>query len=231
MEAPMSTDISVEELRHIMITKYPDGKEKKTPVTAVGVVLLAAGQHGITAPGKLVELTGYTQNFISAIIFNLQNNKLWEGGRYDASSWLAPDGAVTDCEFWDHIAAASGELWFPAGDANLGINACEIFWADERRRSSGNAQSGVDGITGTPSMVQQDLSSPPLGRSNHDSSRRSSKIDWKNLRCDLCKNAADSVCVDDSWPDDEPIIHLAYCEDHFAVNVAGTVWLHWEESD
>jgi hypothetical protein len=198
-------------------------------MTAVGVVLLAAGRHGITAPSELAHLTGYGRSIISAIIFNLQNNHLWIDGRYDASSWLTPEGNINSGEFREHIKAACGELWFPAGNSDLSVDTCEVFWADESRRSSRDAQSGGGSATGTQSDAQRELSS--LGRSNRDSSRRSAQIDWTDLRCDLCNNAANHVCIDESWPDDEPIVHLACCEDCYATNVVGTVWLHWEDSN
>ena len=100
-------------------------------MTAVGVVLLAAGMHGITSPCELMTLTGYSQSFISAIIFNLRNNGLWDRNRYDASTWIAADGAINDAEFWDHIAAACGDLWFPSAVDSLAVDACRIYWADE----------------------------------------------------------------------------------------------------
>ena len=45
--------------------RYPDeGKENEHPMTAVGIVLLAAGKFGITDPFKLAKCTGYPPTWI-----------------------------------------------------------------------------------------------------------------------------------------------------------------------
>jgi hypothetical protein len=227
----MAANVSADDLRRIAKTHCGDDDEGEHTMTAAGVVLLAAGMHDITAPSELVHLTGYGRSFISAVIFNLQNNHLWIDGRYDASSWLTLEGIIKSGEFRDHIRAACGELWLPAGNSELGVNTCELFWADESRRSARDAQSGEGSVTGTQSAAQPDLSIPPLGQSERNSAHRSSQIDWTNLRCDNCTNMASHVCVDDAWPDDAPVIHVSYCDDCFFVNMSGTQWLHWEDSD
>jgi hypothetical protein len=129
----MAMNVSAEDLRQIMNTRFGKDDDGSNPMTAAGIVLLAAGMHGITAPSELVQFTSYGRSFTSAIIFNLQNNGLWTSGHYDASSWLSPGGELNDREFWDHVSAACGELWLPEGDSNLSVDTCEIFWANQQR--------------------------------------------------------------------------------------------------
>jgi hypothetical protein len=81
----------------------------------------------------LLRFTGYSSEFISAIIFNLQNNN---NGRYGYSAWLSPDGKISEREFWDHIAAACGELWLKEADPSVEIDTCEIYWKDRRKKGA-----------------------------------------------------------------------------------------------
>ena len=92
-------------------------------MTAVGIVLLAAAVLNTTDAETLQAFTGYNRDFISAIAANMENNKLWESGRYHCDPWFADAEVTDDYEFWDHISAACGELWYPGADCNIGVDA------------------------------------------------------------------------------------------------------------
>jgi len=73
-------------------------------MTAVGIVLVSSVIFQTTDVTKLVQLTRYSQNFISAVAFNMNHNKLWVGDQYDESQylrWFSPAGssaAVRGCQ-------------------------------------------------------------------------------------------------------------------------------------
>src|SRR5271169_6026064 len=97
----MDKVLTVADLRPIMQVMFPavederdDNEKYEHPMTAVGLVLLSAAIISTTEATKLVLFTGYSRPFISAITFNMQNNQLWVGGRYDASTWLSLDGTI-----------------------------------------------------------------------------------------------------------------------------------------
>ena len=123
------TAVTADNLENLTHVRFDGPGEDDTdhPMTAVGVVLLAAGPLGITDPQHLSQFTGYEQDFVSAIIFNLQNNKLWAEGHYDYSGWLSSDGSMKDHEFWDHIRAACGELLYNEADPDLAVSICLIY--------------------------------------------------------------------------------------------------------
>jgi hypothetical protein len=132
----MPKDFLLSGFKQIMNTRYPDVEDggREHPMTAVGIVLLAMAMGGITGPVQLAHFTLYQHSFVSGIIFNLMNNRVWKDRDYDASGWLSAEGHINDGKFWDHIAVASGEMWFPEGDVELGVDVCEIYWAESRRR-------------------------------------------------------------------------------------------------
>ncbi len=131
----MDTCFTVEDTRTILRTRYPDPEDPDSehPMALAGILLLSAAILGTTDAKTLIQFTGYSPEFISAITFNMQNNKLWFDGRYDHSGWLSSDGNIDDVGFWDHISAACGDLWFPKGDAHMAIDACAIHWNSRRR--------------------------------------------------------------------------------------------------
>lgn len=130
----MDTRFTIKDAINIMVG-YADPEDLKAehPMTGVGIVLLCAATLGTTDAKTLIEFTGCSEEFISAITFNMQNNRLWVHGRYDHSGWLSSDGSIDDKEFWDHIAAACGELWFPDVDTRLSVDTCAIYWNLRRR--------------------------------------------------------------------------------------------------
>jgi len=68
--------MSVDHLRELMTMMYPDGdSESEHPMTAVGIVLLAAALLGITEEEALFRFTGYSRSFIAAILSNLRGNR------------------------------------------------------------------------------------------------------------------------------------------------------------
>jgi hypothetical protein len=87
--------------RVIHSTMYPDVDDRcEHPVTAVGVVLLAAAVFEITDEEALVRLTAYPRPFVAAILINLRGNGVLKNGLYDCSEWLSPDKAIDDEGFW-----------------------------------------------------------------------------------------------------------------------------------
>jgi hypothetical protein len=76
-----------------MRVMYPDLEgewvylhDDEHPMTAVGIVLLGAALLQIDSPRSLMSFTGYSFQFVSAIVLNMLNNRLWTNGRYDHSS-------------------------------------------------------------------------------------------------------------------------------------------------
>lgn len=136
----MSKCFTCLDLREIMELLYPDEEGEKDhsehPVTAVGVVLLSMATLGASDVGKLIHFTSYSREFISAILLNMQNNKLWIDGSYDASAWLSSDGSIDNSHFWDHIDIACGTLWIPVGNAEISADPCKIFGTNVRPLAS-----------------------------------------------------------------------------------------------
>lgn len=101
----------------------------------MGALLFGAAFLNTTDLVTLIRFTGYSPNFVSAVGFNMANNKLWRDGRYDTSSWLRPDGSIDEKQFYEHVACAEGDLWMPACDNNISAQPCWIY-VDEQRRNS-----------------------------------------------------------------------------------------------
>jgi len=74
---------------------------------------------------------GYSQEFISAIAMNMMNNRLWNNGEYDHSSWMLQDGSINDDELWMHVEMACGMLWEDEADVHISAAPCDVYW-DER---------------------------------------------------------------------------------------------------
>ena len=126
----------VEDVRLEFNCRYPeanDPPQTEHPMTAVGIVLISAIILGTTDMSGLVKFTGYRENFISAIAFNMTQNKLWVNGGYDESQfskWFSPAGIISDdVKFWDHIEIACGHMWRP-GVETVSLDPCEIYWGE-----------------------------------------------------------------------------------------------------
>ena len=139
----MSKILTVADLWPIMQFLYPEVEDERNdnenhehPMTPVGLVLLSAAVVGTTKARDLVLLTGYSRPFISAIIVNMQNNKLWIDGLYDCSEWLSSDGTIDKARFWDHIEIACGSLWLPVGDTCVSADPCMVYWNEQNPRGS-----------------------------------------------------------------------------------------------
>jgi len=122
-----------------------DPPENDHPMTAVGIVLLCAAYRRSTDIDELAQLTGYSIDFVLAIAFNMENNKLWVNGEYSSPKWWLGNGCIDGEEFWQHIDAACGDLWFPEGDTSVSADPCEIYWnerpsQDPARRGSRRIQ-------------------------------------------------------------------------------------------
>ena len=135
---------TMHDLRPIMDDLFPDVDDRddpgnpEHPMTAVGLVLLSAVVIGTTETTKLALFTGYSRRFISAITFNIQNNRLWVDGHYDASEWLRSDGTIDADRLWDHVEFACGNLWMSSADSDVAADPCpcSVYWdeRDELRR-------------------------------------------------------------------------------------------------
>jgi hypothetical protein len=84
-----------------------------------GLALLSAAIMGTADARDLMLFTGYSRQFFAAITLNMENNQLWVGGRYVASTWLSPDGTIDHNCFWEHIQVGSGGLWMPCGNLEI----------------------------------------------------------------------------------------------------------------
>jgi hypothetical protein len=128
----------VEDIRLKFNLKYPDVNDppdQEHVMVAVGIVLLSSAILGTANIEKLVKFTGYSRNFISAIAFNMENNKMWVGGEYGEEQywrWFSPDGSIDDDnEFWENINIACGMTWVPDAHSDAFVDTCKIYW-DER---------------------------------------------------------------------------------------------------
>jgi hypothetical protein len=126
----------VEDIRRKFNLKYPDPEDQpghEHPMDAVGIVLLSSAILGTANVEKLVKFTGYSSTFISAIAFNMENNKLWVDGEYREEQywrWFSPDGSVEDQEFWENIGIACGEVWVPEAHSEDSMDTCKIYWGE-----------------------------------------------------------------------------------------------------
>jgi len=128
----MPPNLMVDHLRELMTTMYPDTEEgSEHPMTAVGIVLLAAGLFGITDEEGLVRFTCYPKPFVAAILFNLRGNGVLNNGNYDCSEWLSPEEAIDGQALWDHIEAACGDLWLQNVDFRP-LDPCRVYWKHRR---------------------------------------------------------------------------------------------------
>lgn len=119
---------TAEHLRELMRAMYPDVDDGcEHPMTAVGVVLFAAGIFGITDEVALVRFTAYTKPFIAAILFNLRGNRVLSNGSYNSREWLSSDGAIDGEGLWSHIEAACGVLWLEGVNFQP-LDSCQIYW-------------------------------------------------------------------------------------------------------
>jgi hypothetical protein len=111
-----------------MLELFPDPEDDGAhPMTAAGVVLLAAAALGTTAVDVLVRFTNYGSAFVSAIANNMQQNRLWVDGKYDCSTWLSADGIITTAELWEHVQFGCGEMCLPEVDDNSIMHACSVY--------------------------------------------------------------------------------------------------------
>ena len=132
----MHEGCTVADLRLIMHALFPevddraDPENAEHPMTAVGLVLLSAAVIDTTEATKLALFTGYRHRFISAITFNMQNNRLWVDGQYDATEWLRSDGTIDADTLWDHVEFACGDLWMPSAHSDIAADPCPctIYW-------------------------------------------------------------------------------------------------------
>lgn len=112
---------TAEDLRKAFKARYPDvdnhdwalehsGSVHEHRMTAIGVVLLASVLLRTTDVTELVKFTRYSRRFVHAIAMNMENSRLWKGGKYDYSGWSSvfPRNKREEREFWDHICIAEG---------------------------------------------------------------------------------------------------------------------------
>lgn len=138
MEATMKNQPTVADLEKKMLDLYPH-LEPEHPghilhaLIRMGALLFGAAFLNTTDVVTLLRFTRYSPNFVSAVAFNMTNNKLWRDGCYDTSSWLRPDGSVDEEQFYELVACAEGDLRMPACDNNISAQPCWIYWDEERR--------------------------------------------------------------------------------------------------
>src|SRR5208282_6697868 len=138
MKAGWSDSVGVMDLQAMMHDMYPAVEDERDdylryehPLTAIGAVLLTAALLGSIDHEVLVTFTGYSPAFVSAISFNMNNNRLWENGCYDISAWLAEGESINHDELWNHIEIANGTMDMAAVKSSVFADPCGIYW-DER---------------------------------------------------------------------------------------------------
>ena len=105
-------------------------------MTAIEVVLISSIVLGTTEVNKLAEFTDYSKRFIRTIAWNMENNRLWEDGKYKCASWssgnLLPRNRHEERLFWDDVAVAEGSCWTQNAKSGDSVDACTIFWNEKR---------------------------------------------------------------------------------------------------
>lgn len=111
--------ISAKYLRDLMQIMFPDVEDGRAdtgtyehPMTAVGTVLLSSAMLDMKDVRALTAFTSYSSEFVSAIVLNMLNNRLWTDTGYDHSEWLREDGIDLQ-ELWQHIEMACGTMRMP----------------------------------------------------------------------------------------------------------------------
>ena len=127
--------------------RYPDPEDDQVsiefsgfihehPMTAIAVVLISSIVLGTTEVNKLAEFTDYSKRFIRTIAWNMENNRLWEDGKYKCASWssgnLLPRNRHEERLFWDDVAVAEGTCWTDSAKSADRVDACSIFWNENR---------------------------------------------------------------------------------------------------
>src|SRR6476620_4054123 len=59
----------------------------ENPMSAIGIVLLSSILLGTTDVAQLAQFISYSRQFIRAIAWNMDNNRLWKDGKYECASW------------------------------------------------------------------------------------------------------------------------------------------------
>jgi len=133
---------TAEEIRKALRQIYPDvdddefsmkhsGFVHEHPMTAIAVVLISSIVLGTTEVNKLSEYTGYSKRFIRTIAWNMENNRLWEDGKYKCASWssgnLLPRNRHEERLFWDDISVAEGTCWTQNAKSADSVDACAVF--------------------------------------------------------------------------------------------------------
>ena len=94
----------VNEIRQKIVRIFPsmvDLSGPEHPWVPIGVVLISAELLQTTDVSKLFAFTGYSQNFVAAIAFNLIHNNVWSRDGHFGSqyrSWFSffPDSVITN---------------------------------------------------------------------------------------------------------------------------------------
>jgi hypothetical protein len=132
-------DFSIEDIHLMFELRYPDCTDcedptEEHPTTAVAVVLLSASHLRTADPVRLRKFTRYSEDFISAIYFNMQNSKLWSDSGYK-NRWFQ-DGIGDEREFWDHVEIACGDMWTHEANQEVAVPTCFLYWAERDRERS-----------------------------------------------------------------------------------------------
>ena len=137
----METIFCFEWAANFIDERYPDDIEHPdSPCTASAKLLLFAAVEGTIDPIRLASQTSYPIEFILAIAWNMQNNKLWTPNGYDSSRWLSPTGELNETEFWDDVAAGLGILWYDGAESLTGVPADQVYWSAVQDRAQAHAR-------------------------------------------------------------------------------------------
>ncbi len=139
MGATTNEQFTVADLEKKMLDLYPHLQPEHPghvfhALIRMGALLFGAAFLNTIDLATLIRFTGYSPNFVSAIGFNMTNNKLWRDGCYDTSSWLRADGSIDEEQFYEHVACAEGDLWTRDCDNDISAQPCWIY-SDEQHRN------------------------------------------------------------------------------------------------
>lgn len=125
----MAVELTFEWVSNFVDKKYPgEVRRPDSAVMAIAKVLLSAAVLNTSSPTALASFTRYDIGFILAVLWNLNNNKRCNDGRYDPGHWLWPHGEFLEECFWEEVFIAGGDFCDTLAKPSESIDAEVVYW-------------------------------------------------------------------------------------------------------